>query len=76
MKSFFLLVYLKLLNAFFVTKIKKQLGIAFVTTLLQKRYGMVMMIKRTGRGIFYDVTDYLLYKNLLIMQNLEKIIAK
>ena len=35
------LVYLKLLNAHFVTKITKQSRISFVTALLQKRYGMV-----------------------------------
>ena len=34
------------------------------------------MIKLSGRGIFYDVTDYLPYKNPLIMQNLEKIMLK
>ena len=40
-KSSFLLVYLKLLNALFVTKIMKQLSISFVTALLQKGYGMM-----------------------------------
>ena len=40
MKSFFLLEYLKLLNAVFITKIQKQLSISFVTALLQKRHGM------------------------------------
>ena len=34
------------------------------------------MIIRYGRGVTYDFTDYLLYKNLLIMQNLEKIMLK
>ena len=34
------------------------------------------MINRSGRGETYDVTQYLLYKNLLIMQNLDKIILK
>ena len=36
----------------------------------------LMMIKRSGRGGTYDVTGFLSYKNLLIMQNLEKIIQK
>ena len=36
----------------------------------------LMMMYRSGRGISYDVTDYLQYKNLLIMQNLEKIMLK
>ena len=34
---------------------------------------ILMMINRSGRGIFYDVTHYLPYKNLLIMQNYQKI---
>ena len=40
-KFFFFLVYLKLLNALFVTKITKLLSISFATVLLQKRYGMI-----------------------------------
>ena len=39
-------------------------------------WNLVMMIKRSGREIFYDVTDYLPYKNPLIMQTFEKIMLK
>ena len=40
-EKLFFLVYLKLPNALFVTKITKQLSISFVTTLFQNHYGMV-----------------------------------
>ena len=40
-EKLFFFIYLKLLNALFVTKITKQSSISFVTALLQKRYGMV-----------------------------------
>ena len=36
----------------------------------------MMMIKCSESEIFYDVTDYLPYKNPLIMQTLEKIMLK
>ena len=66
MKSSSFLVYLKLLNALFVTKIMKQLSISFVIALLEKRYGMTLY-DLTPQTAFFGFTEKDL--NNTILQN-------
>ena len=71
MKSSSFLVYLKLLNALFVTKIMKQLSISFVIALLEKRYGMILY-DLTPQAAFFgftekDLDDTILQNHLLLV---------
>ena len=71
MKSSSFLVYLKLLNALFVTKIMKQLSISFVIALLEKRYGMTLY-DLTPQAAFFgftekDLDDAILQNHLLLV---------
>ena len=71
MKSSSFLVYLKLLNALFVTKITKQLSISFVIALLEKRYGIILY-DLTPQAAFLgfaekDLNNTILQNHLLLV---------